>query len=230
MPSVLITGANRGLGLELSRLYLDDGWQVIACCREPGAPALVELAAAHGNALARHRLELSDPEQIQALAEGLAGRPLDLLLLNAGVYGPEDAPFGKTPVEEWLEVFRINTVAPLKLTEALVQNVACSERKQIVMVTSLMGSLADNESGGHYPYRSSKAALNMVAKSLSVDLRSLGVTVAVIHPGWVQTDMGGEHAPLTTHEACSGMKRVLDGLQPADSGSFLSWDGERHPW
>lgn len=230
MPTLLITGANRGLGLELTRLYLEDGWRVIAASRRPQSRGLETLAARHPGTLQRPELDVTDPAAIAAVAAEFAGQPIDLLFHNAGVYGPDAAPFGETPADEWLEVFRVNAIAPLKLTEALVQNVASSRGKLVAVMTSLMGSVADNGSGGYYPYRSSKAALNMVAKSLSVDLRALGITVVAIHPGWARTDMGGEQAPLSVGDSCAGVKRVLDGVTDADNGGFLGWDGDRLPW
>ncbi len=230
MPTLLITGANRGLGLELSRLYLEDGWRVIAASRKPGAAGLEDLYRVHGDRLDRPTLDVTDAAAIAALAAGLEGAPIDLLFHNAGIYGPDDAPFGETPVDEWLEVFRVNAIAPLKLTEALAQNVAASEGKTVAVMTSLMGSIADNGSGGYYPYRSSKAALNAVAKSLSLDLRPLGVKVVVLHPGWARTDMGGAQAPLSTEQSCAGLKQVLDGLGDGANGRFYGWDGTELPW
>lgn len=230
MHTTLVTGANRGLGLELSRLHLEDGWRVIAASRTPASPALEELAARHRERLLRPRLDVTEERGIAALAEDLDGQPVDRLILNAGIYGPTATPFGETPVQEWLEVLRVNTIAPLKLAEAFSRQVARSERRQIALITSLMGSIADNSSGGHYPYRSSKAALNMVAKSLAVDLAPLEITVVALHPGWVRTDMGGADATLSIEQSCAGMKRVLDGLRPADSGRFFGWDGTAHPW
>ncbi len=226
MPTILITGANRGIGLEFCRSYAADGWQVHACCRHPEkAKALKNL----DGDITRHRLDVTDGLRVAGLSRELAGEPIDLLLNNAGIYGPR-VGFGETDYDDWAEVLKINTIAPLRMAERFVDQVAASERKIIASVSSLMGSIGRNEGGGKYIYRSSKAALNMVAKSLSVDLAPRGITVAVFHPGWVQTDMGGAEADVTTAESVAGMRKTLDRLTAADSGGFFNYDGTEIPW
>ncbi|MCG8504876.1 MAG: SDR family oxidoreductase, partial [Sphingomonadales bacterium] len=191
MPTVLITGASRGIGLGLVRHYAAAGWQVLACCREPeavDAPAGVERIA----------LDVADDARIAALADGLAGRPIDLLINNAGIYGPRDAVVGNVKSADWLEVLRVNTIAPMMVTQALLPNIRAGNRKIIAIVSSKVGSIADNSSGNSYIYRSSKTAVNQVSKSLSIDLRAEDITVVALHPGWVQTDMGGPNALIST--------------------------------
>lgn len=229
MPTALITGANRGLGLEFVKQYDQDGWRIHACCRTPAAAdALQAIAGASEGRVSVHPLDVSDFDRIDALA-GELDEPIDLLLNNAGVFG-ERKGFGNVGYETWLNTFKVNTLAPQKMAEAFVEAVARSERKVIANMTSKMGSIDDNTSGGAYVYRSSKAALNMVTKSQSLDLAHRGVTCVVLHPGWVATDMGGAGAPLQAPESVSGMRKVLDGLSSADTGKFFAYSGEAIPW
>lgn len=223
MPTVLITGASRGLGLEFARQYAADGWQVIACCRNPDkAEALRKI---QGD-ISIERLDVVDDGQIKELAGHLKGRSIDLLINNAGIYGPRGA---QVDTKSWLEVFQVNTIAPYHITEALAPLVAKSKQKTIVNITSLMGSVASS-SGGSPIYRSSKAALNMVMKGLSNTLRSDGVTVVLFHPGVVQTGMGGTGAPLKTPDSVGSLRKVIGRLTVADSGKFYNYDGTPLPW
>ncbi len=226
MPTVLMTGANRGLGLEFARSYATDGWRVHACCRHPEKAKA--LKAVEGD-LEVHKLDVTDGLRVAGLARELADDAIDVLLNNAGVYGPRSG-FGETDFDDWLDVLKINTIAPLRMAERFVEHVARSERKLIVSISSGMGSIAMNDAGGHYPYRASKAALNMVVKGLSADLAARGIIAVALSPGWVQTDMGGSSAELTPEESVAGMRAVIDGLTPADSGRFLNYQGEDRPW
>jgi NAD(P)-dependent dehydrogenase (short-subunit alcohol dehydrogenase family) len=172
---------------------------------------------------------VEDHAQIEGLARALGGEAIDVLLCNAGVYGDREG-FGAVDYEAWARTLRVNVMAPMKLAEAFVEQVARSQRKLIVNVTSLMGSIADNGSGGSYAYRSSKAALNAVTKSLSIDLASRGISACVIHPGWVRTDMGGPGAPLGAEESVGSMRRVIERAHEGGSGKFFDYDGEELPW
>lgn len=232
MPTILITGANRGLGLEFARQYAAEGWRVFAGCRTPSsARDLNDLAGGSHGRVSVHALDVSAPESIAALAGGLKGQPLDILLSNAGVYGDEEHDdFGKVDYARWMETFAVNTLALMRLAETFVDSVAASEKKVLAALSSKMGSIDDNTSGGGYLYRSTKAALNAVVKSLSVDLESRGILVVALHPGWVQTDMGGANASLRPEESIRGMRGVLERLRPADTGAFLAYDGETVPW
>lgn len=230
MPTLLVTGANRGLGLEFVKQYVADGWKVHACCRKPGeASALQELAKGSDGQVIVHQLDVADFGRVDALAAELKDEPIDLLLNNAGVFGDRNG-FGGVEYKVWERTFRVNTMAPHKMTEAFADHVAKSEKKRIAHVTSKMGSIADNGSGGSYVYRSSKAALNMVAKSQALDLRGKGITVVVLHPGWVATDMGGAGAPVQPPESIAGMKKVLDGLTLDRTGKFFEFTGAEVPW
>ncbi|MFN3076189.1 MAG: SDR family oxidoreductase [Alphaproteobacteria bacterium] len=225
MPTVLITGANRGIGLEFVRQYAAQGWTVLATCRDPDRAR--SLKALEAEVLA---LDVNDVDAIAALGASLAGRTVDLLINNAGLYGDRNQSLGHVDPDEWMQVLRVNAMAPLKLAEALIGSLEMSTRPVVANVTSLMGSMADNGSGGAYIYRSSKAALNAVTKSLAVDLAGRSILVVALHPGWVQTDMGGPGALINVETSVSGMRQVLHGLKRSDSGRFLNYRGEELPW
>ncbi len=226
MPTALVTGANRGIGLEFVRQYAADGWRVHAACRNPDKAK--ELKAVAGDVQV-HRLDVTNAGQRAALARSLGDEALDLLINNAGVGGPDDS-FGRTDEQAWLETLHINAIAPVRVAEQLVNHVARSRLKLLVSITSKMGSIADNSSGDSYAYRTSKAALNMAAKSMAVDLEPRGIIVVVFHPGWVKTDMGGSGAPITAKESVESLRSKIATLRPADSGKFFNYDGRPLPW
>jgi NAD(P)-dependent dehydrogenase (short-subunit alcohol dehydrogenase family) len=231
MPSTLITGANRGIGLEFARQYLADGWQVYAACRHPdSASELRRLADDSDDKVQIQALDVTDPVSVQAAAAELEGQAIDLLLNNAGVGGARGQTIGNIDYEVWAKVLDVNTMGPLRVSEAFVDHVAKSERKLIVTLTSGMGSLADNTSGGSIAYRSSKAAVNMVMRSLAIDLASRGITCVVVNPGWVQTDMGGANATLTPAKSVTALTRLIETLGPAQSGKFFNYDGCEYAW
>ena len=232
MKTILVTGANRGIGLEFSRQYAEDGWHVLACCRHPEkSDALNKLAAQYPELVKIHPLDVADHAQIERLAQTLSNESIDLLINNAGINPVSDASgFGHTNYAEWMSAFSINTMAPLKMAETFARQIARSKQKSIVTLTSLMGSIADNSSGGSYLYRSSKAAANMVVKSLAVDLRQQGITAVAFHPGWVKTDMGGANAMISAAQSVTGMRQVISSLSLADSGKFFDYDGNVLPW
>ncbi len=231
MPSILITGANRGLGLAFTRHYAAAGWRVHAGCRDPdAADALTALASNAAGQVSVHRLDVTDAPGVAALAESLRAEALDVLVNNAGLSGGRFRAFGETDYGRWEETLRVNTLAPMRMVEAFVEHVARSERRLVVCISSRMGSITDNLRGGAHIYRSSKAALNAVVKSLAVDLKDRGISVVALHPGWVATDMGGPAARLSPAESVDGMAAVIERLTPADSGRFLSYDGSAIPW
>lgn len=231
MPSALITGANRGLGLEFARQYLADGWQVYAACRDPSAAAeLHRMAEASSHKLSILALDVTDPASVKAAAGKLDGQAIDLLLNNAAIGGPRGQTVGNIDYEAWARVLDTNTMGPMRVSEAFVDHVARSERKLIVTLTSGMGSLADNRSGGSFAYRSSKAAVNMVTRSLAIDLARRGITCVVVNPGWVKTDMGGPHAASTPAESVMRLRDLIKTLGPAQSGKFLNHDGREFDW
>jgi len=231
MPSTLITGAKRGLGLEFARQYAAEGWQVYATCRDPNsASELRRLADASDYKVQIMALDVTDLASIKAAATELEGQAIDLLLNNAGVGGPRGQKIGNIDYEAWANVLDVNTLGPLRVSEAFADHVARSERKLIVTPTSGMGSIADNASGGAFAYRSSKAAVNMVMRSLAIDLAPRGITCVVINPGWVRTDMGGAHGTQTPAESVTKLRRLIDNLEPAYSGKFFNHDGREYPW
>lgn len=227
MPTILITGANRGLGLEFAKQYAADGWRVIATCRNPLKAQ--GLAPLQGD-VEVHTLDVVDNAQIQALAKTLKKEPIDVLLNNAGIYGPKPVKLGGVDYAIWADVMRINAMAPLKVSECFLDHIVAGNLKRIVTLSSKMGSMGDNDAGGSYIYRSSKAALNAVMKSLSVDLVSRDISVTVLHPGWVRTDMGGPSGLIDADESVTGMRRVIDGLSMDVTGRFYNYDGSEIPW
>ena len=225
---VLITGANRGLGLEFTQQYAADGWNVIACCRHPqSALDLQALVATHSN-VKIYTLDVADFAQIDALAMQLRDESIDVLINNAGVYPASS--FGDTNYDDWAAAFKVNSMAPLKMAEAFVQHITRSQLKKIATLSSKMGSLDDNTSGESYSYRSSKTAVNMVMKSLSIDLKPYGISVVTLHPGWVQTDMGGSNALINAQTSVSGLRKVIESLCLNTTGQFIAYDGKAIPW
>ena len=226
--SVLITGANRGLGLEFTKQYAADGWNVLACCRHPqSALALQALTQAHSN-IKIHTLDVADFAQIDTLAIQLIDETIDVLINNAGVY--PTSSFGDTNYDEWANGFKINSMAPLKMAEAFVQHITRGQLKKIATLTSKMGSIDDNTSGESYSYRSSKTAVNMVMKSLSIDLKPYGISVITLHPGWVQTDMGGPNGLINAQTSVTGLRIQIENLDLNNTGKFIAYDGKQIGW
>ena len=225
---VLITGANRGIGLELARQYAEAGWKVIACCRDlKQAADLQELADTYPDIKA-YPLDVADFAAIEALAENLKGVKIDVLINNAGVYPHSD--LNHADPEQWLHAFKVNSMAPFKMAAAFTPHIAASRLKKLVTLSSKMGSLDDNTSGGSYIYRTSKVAANMVMKSLAIDLQAFGISVAVLHPGWVQTEMGGPGALIDTRASVSGLRKVIEHLNLDNTGRFIAYDGKVINW
>ncbi|MGR9053676.1 MAG: SDR family oxidoreductase [Gammaproteobacteria bacterium] len=231
MSTVLITGANRGLGFEFCRQYAADDWRVVACCRDPdGAADLWKLADNYPN-ITIEPLNIADFASIDELSARMADAKLDVLINNAGVYGDtKGRGFGKLDYSAWSEALQINTLAPVKMAEAFLPQLERGNKRLIASVTSLMGSITDNTSGGCILYRSSKAALNAAMKTLAIDLKARSIGVLLLHPGWVRTDMGGHNALIDAQESVSGMCRVIEHFKPGQSGSFFKYDGKTLPW
>ncbi|NTS77673.1 SDR family oxidoreductase [Catenovulum sp. SM1970] len=230
MKSVLITGANRGIGLGFTQYYLARGYRVFAATRAPEkAQALNELKSSN---LCVVSLDLSHPQSIDNLSQELAEQPLDIIISNAGMYGPKKLSMDETKdnIESWKEVLAVNCIAPFLLAQAFKNNLALGSDKKMVFLSSKMGSMTDNTSGGSYIYRSSKAALNAVVKSLSHDLSSIGCNVCLLHPGWVKTTMGGPNALISVEQSVAEMCKVIDNLSNAQSGQFINFDGKLIPW
>ncbi|MBV8147362.1 MAG: SDR family oxidoreductase [Gammaproteobacteria bacterium] len=231
MPTLLVTGANRGLGLEFTRQYLAEGWEVIAACRNPGvARALKDLAAHPPGALRVTEIDVADTASVKRAAAALKGHRIDVLINGAGIFGGTGQGIGSLDYDDWMEVLETNLLGPARMCEAFLEQVARSERRIMLTITSGMGSLADNTSGGYMLYRTSKAAVNMVMRTAAIDLQSRGITCVVVNPGWVKTDMGGSNAKLTPEQSVSAMRRLIGKLTRADSGRFYNYDGREFPW
>lgn len=229
--TILITGANRGIGLEMARQYAQADWRVLACCRNPAqAVELDALSRASGGKIRIHALDVARDEDIARLADELRHEKIDILFNNAGISGPRKQGFGPIDSGEWLAAFRVNVVAPYQLTLALVEQVAGSTRRMVAIMGTQLGSIAENTTGGRYVYGSTKAAVHMVGKSLSIDLAPRGITTVLLHPGWVRTDMGGAEATLSVEESVRGLRKVLDRATPADGGQLIAYDGRIVPW
>ncbi|GAA0787217.1 SDR family oxidoreductase [Marinobacterium sediminicola] len=229
--TVLITGCNRGIGLEFAYQYARDGWRVHACARDlVHAEDLQALEARFPEQIQLHTLDVNKDGQIKALDRVLGDETIDLLINNAGYYGPRGVCFGKVERELWRQVLETNTLSPLMLTQTFYPRIATSKLKTVAFLSSKVGSISDNQSGGGYYYRSSKTALNQVIKSLSIDLEGAGVKVVALHPGWVQTDMGGQNALISAEESVSALRTLLAQLDLSQSGSFLNYDGSVIDW
>jgi NAD(P)-dependent dehydrogenase (short-subunit alcohol dehydrogenase family) len=222
------------MGLGLAKAYLEDSWNVIAVARQ-SSPGLESIANGHLDFM---RCELTNDDALAGLAGQLADRTIDVLINNAGRMAKTPAQAGAENVQGfghfdrrlWHEVFDINLFTPMRLSELLIDQVARAGQGRIVTFSSVLGSMARNDSGGLYAYRASKAGVNAIMKSMAVDLVERGVIAIAMHPGWVRTDMGGQKAPLDIETSVRSIKEVIDGLQATDSGKFLSWDGSDIPW
>jgi len=216
MPTVLITGANRGIGLEFARQYADDGWDVIATARR-SSPGLDSLGAIV------KPLDLSDADAVAAFS---VDRQLDLFIANAGTSQPKETE-GADNARGWQKMMMVNAIAPYQLGKALLRNMADSGK--MIAISSGMGSIGDN-GGGWVPYRTSKAALNMAWSSLALEARGRGVACVLFSPGWVKTDMGGAGAEITPQESVSAMRALIERLTIDDTGKFMRRDGSKLPW
>ncbi len=227
--TILITGANRGLGLEFVRQYSREGTHVIATVRQ--RQDIAELAyLAKDYSIDIHCLDLEDKQQITSFTEQLANKAIDIFINNAGYYGPKGLKLGEIDDKEWQRVFYINSIAPLQLAQALTNNIKLGTDKKMIFISSKMASISDNQSGGSYLYRSSKVALNSIVKSLAIDLKMYDVKTLSLHPGWVKTRMGGPNALITSGESVEKMRKVVANLTNAQSGQFVSFDGSPIPW
>lgn len=223
VKSVLITGASRGIGFEFAVQYATAGWRVHACCRRPGDQSF-------GHGVDVHALDVTDQASIDTLASSLDGTAIDLLVNNAAVFGGPRQGVGDTSVDDWELVMRTNVIAPFRVTEAFRGHLVRAAGATVVQISSLAGSIADNHSGGLHLYRTSKTALNMVSANLARDLAGDGINVLALHPGWVQTDMGGKSAPLSVRESVADMRRAIASASFAMSGGFFDRNGRPLPW
>jgi NAD(P)-dependent dehydrogenase (short-subunit alcohol dehydrogenase family) len=230
MPSVLVTGSNRGIGLEWCRQYAEAGWRVFATCRRPEAAEELQELAGRYPEFSVHRLDVTQDEAVQELRTELQHESIDVLVNNAGVYFEKYVSIEEIRFETWMQTFEVNTIGPMRVAEALLEQVARSERRLIVNMTSHMGSIAEIEAPGDYYYRSSKAALNAAMKGLSIALKERGVGVMLLHPGWVRTRMGGRNAPIMPAESVTGMRSLAENFGMNMTGRFFRYNGSEIPW
>jgi NAD(P)-dependent dehydrogenase (short-subunit alcohol dehydrogenase family) len=230
MANILITGAARGIGQELSRQYAANGDRVYACCRNSGsADVLNEMAAASGGLITVHDMDVGNEASVNACAAGLQGVVLDVVINNAGVTGGAHQSMGDTVVADWVDTFMVNTVGPFLVAQALHDNLKASANGKIMTVTSQLGATTW-PMGGMHSYSSTKAAVNRVMIGVAMDWKDDGIAVAVVHPGYVQTDMGGAAAEITPAESASGIRNVIEGMSMDNTGAFFKWNGESHAW
>ena len=220
----LVTGSNRGLGLEFARQLSARGDNVIGTVRD-----VAKAAEEPGHAASLVPLELSEQASIEALPTHMGDRPIDVLINNAGV-SSDARTLADVSMDEFHRVFAINSFAPVLVTRSLLPNLRKGSRKIVVTVSSQLGSITNNSGGSSYAYRGSKAAVNMLSVSMHHELRGDGFTCVVVHPGWVQTDMGGPNAPLKPEESVAHLIRLIDRLTPEDGGKFFNYDGKTLPW
>jgi NAD(P)-dependent dehydrogenase (short-subunit alcohol dehydrogenase family) len=220
----LVTGANRGIGLAFARHLSKRGDHVIATCRQPEkARDLAKLS------VRVEQLDVADEKSIAALAGRIEGEPLDVLINNAGV-GDAGPMFGRLSMTDLEEAFRVNAAGPVALAQALLPSLRAGKRRAIVNLSSGLGSISENESGGWIAYRASKAALNQLTRAVAAELKRERFVCIAISPGWVKTDMGGSGAPLSPDESVAAMLEVIDRLEPSDTGRFLDHRGKEVPW
>ena len=231
METALITGANRGIGLEFVRHFLDQKKRVFACCRDLDTATDLTAMANDNDLISLHELDVTDQSQIDGLAKDLSSQSLDYLINNAGVYGERKVELGSIERKNFLEVMEVNCLGTLKVSEAFLEQVGRSNKKIVATISSQMGSITDNNSGGAYAYRASKAALNAVMRSFALDAESYGIHVLTLHPGWVKTDMGGRHAFVSTRQSVAGMVEQIEKYGTKDQGEvFRRFDGKTIMW
>ena len=227
MPSVLITGANRGIGLALARQYASEGWRVMATCRDPAAAT--DLSAVAGD-IDLYALDVTSDESVSAFADSLKGQPIDVLFNNAGINLQKGKTVAEVDFASWAKTFEVNVYAPIRVANAFLPHVAASGQKVMAFTSSRMGSIELGSAATSMTYRSSKTALNMAVKVMSNEIADQGITCVLFHPGHVRTDMGGSSAPVLPDDSAAGMRSVISTLTPEDNGSFRNYDGETLPW
>ena len=225
MSRVLVTGASRGIGAALARHYAQAGDDVIACVRDPESPGVADLP----DSVNVQRMDTGDPASIEAAAAAIGDAPIDIVINNAGAVGGTRQSIDDLDVDEWRYTFNVNTIGPMLIAKAFKPNLAASGDGKLMTVTSQLAA-STWPMGGYYLYASSKAAVNKCVQALAIDWKDEPITVALVHPGWVRTDMGGPHAAISPDESASGIRAVIAGMSKADSGKFYKWDGVIHPW
>ena len=230
MATVVITGANRGIGLELAKQYAAAGDRVYAFCRSPGsAEKLNEAAAASGGKLSVHAMDVGDAASIAAGADAVGDAPVDILINNAGILGGAVQKLDEIDFDAWIDAFKVMTIGPFRVVQAFLKNLRAAPNAKIMTVTSQLAA-STWPFGGTYAYSSAKAGVNKVMQTMALDLKGENIAVSMIHPGWVKTDMGGPGADITAEESAAGIRNVIASLGAADTGKFYKWNGDIHPW
>lgn len=229
VTTVLVTGANRGLGLEFVRQYAARGAEVIATCRNPADAAELSALAKESGLVSIHALDVNDAPAAAAFVASLSGKPIDVFVCNAGINSPP-AKVGEIDEAGFLRVMQTNVMAPMRLVGLLTDQVAASRDRRMVFLGSRMGSMGANDRGGGYVYRASKAALHAVVKSLSIDLADRGIVCVLLHPGAAKTAMAGARGTVEVADSVSGMLTIVDRAGPAESGHLFNYTGEELPW
>jgi NAD(P)-dependent dehydrogenase (short-subunit alcohol dehydrogenase family) len=229
MSTVSVTGANRGIGLELVRQYAQGGDAVLAFCRTPqSADALNALARQSSGRVTVHAMDVADESSIRAAAHEIGEQPIDILINNAGINGGENQGIDDVDTEKWIEAFKVMVIGPFRVIQAFLGNLRKAENPKVMTLTSQIGATTW-PMGGSYAYASAKAAVNRVMIAMARDLNNQ-ITVNLVHPGWVRTDMGGQNAHLAVEESAAGIRKVIASITKADSGKFYKWNGDIHPW
>jgi len=226
VTNILITGANRGLGLEFVRQYAADGDRVFATCRDPAGAT--ELATIAGDVTV-HELDVTDLVQISALAKSLEGETMDILVNNAGLL-TSGQRVGGIDTSNWIEEFKVNTMGPIAVAQAFLPHLERGMERRMAFISSVLASIGSNKDGAFSLYRSTKAGLNAAVKSLAVDTAARGMIVLLMHPGWVRTDMGGSNAAIDTATSVHGLRQQIVAAGPEDSGRFITHEGVEIPW
>jgi len=231
VESVLITGANRGIGLELTKRYAAAGNRVFACCRDPDKAVELQALTDTRKGLSIHGVQITEAASVTGLIKQIRAAPIDILINNAGTSGPppQRQSLQNMDFDAWAETFSVNTMAPLRMLQAFRDNLKAGTNPRAVTMTSQMGALAW-KAPGMYAYCSSKAAVNKVMQMAAIELANDGIAVCLIHPGWVRTDSGGTNADLSVAKSAYGIMAVIDKMSVATTGRFLKWNGEEHPW
>jgi len=232
METILVTGASQGLGLEWVRQCARRGWRVYATCRDPLDAGNLQHLASEYAGLTMHRLDVTNPADVTEIKRDLRGTPIDLLVLNAGIFPDFSScrPLGDLDYEAWEKTLQVNVLGAARITEALVDNVASSIRRLVVGISSEMGSIGRLQSEGCFAYRSSKAALNMTMRGIALERRPRGVGVLLLHPGWVKTGLGGPSASMEAGESVRSMLERVSEFKPEQSGNLYRYDGVPIPW
>ncbi len=230
MANVIITGANRGIGLELATAYAKAGDRVFAFCRSPGsADKLKQLMASSGGKVTAHAMDVGDGDSIKAGAAAVGDQPIDIIINNAGILGGNPQTLDAIDFDAWIDAFKVMTIGPFRVVQTFLPNLRKSANPKIMTVTSQLAA-STWPFGTTYAYSSAKAGVNKVMQTLALDLKGDKIAVAMIHPGWVKTDMGGAGADITPQESALGIQKVIADLTMEATGKFFKWNGDIHPW